>query len=195
MIAVLRNPVDRAFSSYQHLVRDGLEPLDFGAALDAEPERIAQHYAILYRYADLGFYGRQLDRYESLFPRDQLLVLLYDDLRADPEECCKRIFAFLGVDDSFVPERSGEYNVSGVPRNRYLHRLLNPSATMKRRIWNVTPNVLRERLLSVQTRMVNRNLERQSIPAPERDRLRELFRDEVAGLQQRLGRDLSHWLG
>ena len=194
LIAVLRNPVDRAFSSYQHLVRDDLEPLEFGAALDAEPERIAEHYAYLYRYTDMGFYSGQLDRYERTFPEDQLCVLLYDDLRSDPEGTCRQIFSFLGVDEDFVPDMAGEYNRSGVPRNRLMHRVLNPSAPMKRRMWKVTPRFARERLLDAQTKMVNRNLERQTMPERERDRLREVFRDEVGRLETRLDRDLSHWL-
>jgi hypothetical protein len=194
LIAVLRNPVDRAFSSYQHLVRDDLEPLGFGAALDAEPQRIAEHYAYLYRYTDMGFYSEQLDRYEKTFPENQLCVLLYDDLRSDPKGTCRRIFSFLGVDEDFVPDMSGEYNRSGVPKNRLMHRLLNPSAPMKRRLWNLTPGFARERLLDAQTKMVNRNLERQTMPQPERDRLRGVFREEVGRLETRLDRDLSHWL-
>ena len=194
LIAVLRNPVDRAFSSYQHLVRDDLEPLDFGPALDAEPRRIAEHYAYLYRYTDMGFYSEQLDRYERIFPEEQLCVLLYDDLRNDPGQTCRRIFSFLGVDERFVPEMSGEYNRSGVPTNRLMHRLLNPSAPLKRRLWKVTPQFARERLLDAQTKMVNRNLQRQTIPERERDRLREVFREEIDRLEKRLDRDLSHWL-
>ena len=194
LIAVLRNPVDRAFSSYQHLVRDELEPLDFGAALDAEPQRIAEHYAYLYRYTDMGFYSQQLDRYEKTFSENQLCVLLYDDLRSDPEGTCRQIFSFLGVDEDFVPDMSGEYNRSGVPKNRFMHRLLNPSAPMKRRLWNVTPRLARERLLDAQTKIVNRNLQRQTMPEPERDRLRGVFREEVGRLEARLDRDLSHWL-
>jgi hypothetical protein len=194
LIAVLRNPIERAFSSYQHLVRDGLEPLDFAAALDAEPERIAENYAFLYRYTDLGFYTRQLDRYQQLFPRERLLILLYDDLRHDPRASCGQIFSFLGVDETFEPTGSEDYNVSGVPRNRLLHRLLNPSAPTKRRLWQATPGRLREPLLRLHTRIGNRNLERRSMGERERERLRNVFRDEVAELEARLDRDLSHWL-
>lgn len=194
LVAVLRNPVDRAFSSYQHLVRDGLEPLDFRSALDAEPARIAANYAFLYRYTDLGFYTRQLERYAKLFRADQLLVLLYDDLRRNPQATWRRLFSFLGVDDSFVPTQSEEHNLSGIPRNRLVHRLLNPSTPTKRRLWQLTPSAVREPLLRLQTRIVNRNLERQSIPPPERDRLRNVFKEEVAQLEARLDRDLSHWL-
>lgn len=194
LIAVLRNPVDRAFSSYLHLVRDGLEPLDFGAGLDAEPERIAENYAFLYRYVDLGRYTRQLDRYMKLFPADQLLVLLYDELRRDPEATCRRVFSFLGVDETFTPTRSGDYNRSGVPRHRVLHRLLNPSARTKRRLWQATPRALRDPLVDLQARLVNRNLEPRELPERERNRLRAVFRDEVIQLERLLDRDLSHWL-
>jgi hypothetical protein len=194
LVAVLRNPVDRAFSSYQHLIRDGLEPLAFGAALDAEPRRIAENYAFLYRYTDLGFYTRQLDRYAELFPPEQMLVVVYDDLRSDHEAFCRQVFSFLGVDESFVPAFSEEHNVSGVPRNRLVHRVLNPSASVKRRVWRATPSALREPLLRAQTRALNRNLQRHSIATRERDRLREVFAEEVARLGRRLDRDLSHWL-
>jgi hypothetical protein len=142
----------------------------------------------------MGFYSQQLDRYEKTFPENQLCVLLYDDLRSDPEGTCRQIFSFLGVDEDFVPDMSGEYNRSGVPKNRFMHRLLNPSAPMKRRLWNVTPRLARERLLDAQTKIVNRNLQRQTMPEPERDRLRGVFREEVGRLEARLDRDLSHWL-
>ena len=194
LVAVLRNPVDRAFSSYQHLVRDDLEPLDFGPALDIEPMRIAENYALLYRYVDVGLYTEQLQRYEALFPREQLLVLLYDDLRADAEATCRQVFAFLGVEEGFVPELSGEYNRSGVPRRRLYHRMLNPSAQTKRRLWETTPTKLRESLLRAQTRLVNRNLQRQVIPSRERERLMDVFGEEVAKLESRFGRDLSDWV-
>ena len=162
LIAVLRNPVDRAFSSYQHLVRDDLEPLDFGAALDAEPERIAEHYAYLYRYTDMGLYSEQLDRYEKTFPESQLCVLLYDDLRSDLKGRAG------GSSPSSGSTRTSSRTCPGsttapASENRFMHRLLNPSAPMKRRLWNVTPRFARERLLDAQTRMVNRNLQRQTI--------------------------------
>jgi Sulfotransferase family len=194
LVAVLRNPIERSFSSYQHLVRDGLEPLDFASALDAEPARIAQNYGFLYRYTDLGFYTRQLDRYARLFPADQLLVLLYDELRRDPHSTCRQVFSFLGVDDGFVPTRSEEYNRSGVPRSRLVQRFLNPSVPTKRRLWQVTPSGLRDPLLRVHTRVMNRNLERRSLPERERERLRNVFREEVESLERLLDRDLSHWL-
>ena len=194
LVVILRNPIERAYSSYLHLIRDGLEPLDFGAALDAEPERLAQNYGFLYRYTDMGFYTDQLARYDEAFPRDQLLVLLHDDLRSDPAATYRRLFQFLGVDDSFNPPTSEEPNRSGVPRNRALHRLLNPSATVKRRLWDAVPRPLAEPLLRMQTRVVNRNLERQPMPEPQREWLRDVFRDEITRLERRLETDLSHWI-
>ena len=72
--------------------------------------------------------------------------------------------------------------------------MLNPSAQTKRRLWETTPTKLRESLLRAQTRLVNRNLQRQVIPSRERERLMDVFGEEVAKLESRFGRDLSDWV-
>lgn len=194
IVAILRNPVDRAFSSWTHLVRDGREPLAFRDALEAEPERIAQNYGFLWRYVDLGWYSRQLDRYEEWFPTEQMLVLLYDDLRGDPVGTCQRVFAFLGVDETFVPDTDLQPNRSGQPRNRLVHRMLNPPTPVTRRLWDLTPSGLREPLRRVQTRLTNRNLDALRMSSDDRALLVERFRPEVERLEVRLHRDLHHWL-
>lgn len=194
LVAILRNPIERAISSYKHLVRDGLEPLSFREALDAEPERIAQNYGYLWRYVDLGWYSRQLDRYASVADAGRLLVLFHDDLRRDPEGTCQSVFRFLDVDPSFGPDTSTEPNLSGQPRSRFIHRLLNPPTPVKRRVWDALPSGVREPLRRTQSRLTNRNLAAIEVPAADRAHLAEVFSAEVARLEQRFDRDLSHWL-
>src|SRR5690606_4435051 len=75
MIAILRDPAERAFSACCHTVRDGREPIaDFRAAVAAEPERIAAGWPPIYHYVTAGFYARQLQRYFELFAREQLRI-------------------------------------------------------------------------------------------------------------------------
>jgi len=193
LIAVLRNPVDRAYSAYTMLLRDGREPLvDFGAALDAEEERVKREWEPIWYYARMGFYSRQLERYYSLFDRDQLRVVIYDDFDSNPQPVLRQMFEFLNVDHSFVPDTSRRTNVSLVPRHHRLHHIVAGEYRLKTVVKKLVPANARQ---AVKRPLVNRNLTR---PAPLNDEVRgrlvDLFRDDILETQDLLGRDLSHWL-
>ena len=113
LVAFLRNPVDRAFSSFLHLVRDGREEFtDFRRGLEAEDRRVADHWEHLWHYKRMGLYHEQLRRYYDAFPVGQIKVFLYKDLRTEPERVMRDLFAFLGVDPTFVPDMSQRHNVT-----------------------------------------------------------------------------------
>ena len=98
LIAVIRDPVDRAYSNWTHLRSDGYEPVpDFLEALDLEQERVARGFAPFWHYRGLGRYGEQLQHLYTLFPRDQVLVLRYRQLAEAPEETLATVCDFLGV--------------------------------------------------------------------------------------------------
>ena len=108
LIAVLRDPVERAHSNWAHLRGAGLEPeADFGAALALEPTRIAAGWAHFWHYAAQGRYGEQLEHLYGLFPREQVLLVRYRELRDAPVETTDRVCRFLGVDTGVL---------TGVPR-------------------------------------------------------------------------------
>jgi hypothetical protein len=98
LIAVIRDPVDRAYSNWTHLRSDGLEPeADFLKALELEDARIARGYAPFWHYSRLGRYGEQLQHLYTLFPREQVLVLRYRQLVEQPDETLATVCDFLGV--------------------------------------------------------------------------------------------------
>jgi Sulfotransferase domain len=110
LIALLRNPVDRAYSHFQHEVRLGSETLGFEQALDAEEERLqgerdriledqgypGYNYAH-YSYATRGIYIDQLLNWLQYFPREQLKVIRSEDLYAEPERVLPEVQRFLGL--------------------------------------------------------------------------------------------------
>src|SRR5262249_25772306 len=104
LIAIIRNPADRAFSAYIHFVRDGLETLSFRAALEEEPKRIQAGKSVGYYYRTMGYYFKQLKVYYNVFDKDQIKVYLYDDFEKDPTAVIKSVYRFIGVDDQFVPD-------------------------------------------------------------------------------------------
>ncbi len=113
LIAFVRNPVDRAFSAFLHLVRDKREPFtDFRLGLQAEKERIAAGWEHIWHYKQMGLYYAQLQRYYALFPRTQIKIFLYKDLRTNPVGTMQEIFRFLEVDPAFVPNMSQRHNVT-----------------------------------------------------------------------------------
>jgi Sulfotransferase family len=98
LIAVIRDPVDRAYSNWTHMWSDGLEPVsDFNAALDREDARVGAGYAPFWHYSRLGRYGEQLQHLYELFPREQVLVLRYRQLAEEPEPTIAAVCDFLGV--------------------------------------------------------------------------------------------------
>jgi hypothetical protein len=117
LVAVLRDPAERAHSNWVHLRNAGLEPeADFATALDREPERIAAGWAHFWHYTALGRYGEQLDHLYGLFPRRQVLLIRYRDLRDAPAETADRVCRFLGVETgviSTVPRHNVRPDVHG----------------------------------------------------------------------------------
>lgn len=120
MIAVLRNPVDRAISHYFHSVKNGVETLSLEDALASEEARLgeasssdaAEFSFVRHSYKARGRYAEQLERYLQCFPRDQLLVLDSERLFSDPETCLAEVFEFIGVDTNFCPESLSARNVA-----------------------------------------------------------------------------------
>jgi hypothetical protein len=114
LIAVLRDPIDRAYSNWLHLWSDGLEPVsDFAVACRVEEARVVAGWAPFWHYLRLGRYGGQLAHLFSLFPREQVHLLRYRDLVDSPAATLTDIWRFLGVDPSIgglvAPENTRPY--------------------------------------------------------------------------------------
>jgi hypothetical protein len=193
LIAILRNPVDRAFSSYLHCVRDRGEPLgDFARALREEEGRIEKGWGPIWHYKNAGFYSAQLERYFDAFGRDQIKVFLYEDLKGDPAGVLRDIFRFVGVDDTHLPDFSLKHNISGVPRSRLVHELLNKPNPIKAAFRPLLPAKLRKRF---NHNLTGRNLLRPRLSPEVRGRLIETYAEDILRVQELIDRDLSRWLG
>ena len=199
LIAVLRQPAERAFSAYLHQLRDGHEVhQDFAQALAAEEGRIKEGWTPLWHYRNMGFYHQQLERFYDVFPGAQIQIYLYEDFKAQPQRTLKSIFEFLAVDDTFSPDVSLKRNVSGIPKNRTLHQvhrfLKNPSG-LKTLGKAVIPAGLRARIKRhTLTNLETRNLHKPSLAPQLRRELNDGYRSDIMKLQGLIGRDLSHWL-
>lgn len=194
LIALFRNPVDRAYSSFLHARRDGREPLsDFAAALDAEEERIEAGWGPLFHYRRMGRHAEQVERYREAFGPERLHAFLYDDLRDDPLAVFRAVCGLLGIDER-EPDLRLSPNVGGEPRSRRLQAALDRPHAAKRAVKRLLPAGGRRLLERRLTALRRRNLRRPPMDPGLRRELTASFEDDVRRLETLLGRDLSGWL-
>lgn len=191
LIAILRNPVERAFSSFTHLLREGYENLSFEQALAEEENRIQKKWAPLWHYKQKGYYYEQLKRYYDIFDRQQIKIYLYEDLQANSTKLIQNIYSFVGVDNTFIPDLSRK-NVSGTPKSRLVHDLFTKDNVLKSLVKPLLPKQLRRNIADT---AISQNLGSKPILSSEtRDRLCQLYREDILQLQDLIERDLSAWL-
>jgi Sulfotransferase family len=186
LVAILRDPVDRAFAQYLAEVRLEGETRNLArwaeAALKGE-----RRYRI-----ENGFYYRHLQPYVDRFGSSQLAVNLYDDYKAGPIAVLARVFCYLQVDDAFRPDMAICHNVSGLPKSRLVERFLR-RRRFTRKIKRQLPAGLVRSLDSVVSRIHEQNRIKPVIPAEVRHDLIQIYRDDILNLEALIGRDLSAW--
>jgi Sulfotransferase family len=203
IIAILREPASFLRSLHLQFLRNHAETeKDLRKALALEslrregkalPRHSTRPRALL--YSEQVKYVEQLRRYRDVFPAERVLILIYDDYRADNEGSVRRVLRFLDVDDT-VPIEVAEANpaarvrsprLQALVRSLYMGKEPGPRIA-KTGIKAITPRRLRHEALAVQQR-----LQRAKPQPPDEELVRELrrrFKGEVVALSEYLDRDL-----
>lgn len=204
-LAILRDPVKRAYSHYWQRIHTGLEKLSFEEALAQEEQRLRENREWLlrtgrahYGYFRGGCYATLLEPYLALYPRENFHFVLLDDLQERFLPTMREIATFLGVeaDFAFQPVQS---NSAAQPRSQKLSTFLYRPHGLVHKVVRFfshrMPYLLRHRLKKGVT---NLNLRQSSYPPLDptlEARLRLRYRDELRRLEIVIGRDLSAWKG
>ena len=136
LIALLRNPVDRAYSQYHMKVSRGVESLSFDEAIEREPERLAacddptgaawRHHSYLAR----GRYAEQLERWLHRFSRDKMLILKSEELYAEPQRVLGQVQHYLGLSPhtpaQFTLHHKASYSAMDAATRRRLSEYFAP---------------------------------------------------------------------
>jgi hypothetical protein len=183
----LREPCDRTFSCYLHLVKSGHFTGTFEEAIEAHPGLVRR-----------SLYGRWIEQYLRHFSRSQLCFVTFDDLKRDSQRCADDLCQQLGVSNfELPPELFEKVLPAGRSRSPLLTRILKRGADLTRDIGlpglvgRVKSSKLTQRLLYVPFRAN----ERPQMPEDMKEKLGGLFRDDIAKLDDLLGTNLGRQWG
>ncbi len=197
LIAILRDPADRAYSQYLMHCR-----------IDKSDQSVLQEQVLLENFAQTiaekrpgliggGRYYHCLKHYLHFFEPQQLKVCFFEDLKDQPVTLLQEIFAFLGVEEDFVITKANQaYNSGGIPNNQSFHAYLETVKDQFNQIVKpLLPKTLLDPIYEVYANFRNSNLVK-APPLPEamRQQVIEVYRSDILALQELVQRDLAHWL-
>jgi Sulfotransferase domain len=191
LIAILRDPIERAHSNWTHLWSAGLDPIDdFVGACAEEQKRIEAGWADFWHYTALGKYGEQLEHLYELFPREQVLVFRYRTMLEQPELALNQICTFLGVPTGVLQEIPRE-NVTAHPNLTLRHRALRLGTSAA----HLLPGGTGARLVdALEHRLQADAPPRQALTWEQRQALIPRFEPDIRLLEQITGESFGDWL-
>jgi hypothetical protein len=210
IIAILREPASFLHSLHMTYLRAHVESVkDLRKAISLEAARSEgrrvprrSHLPQLLQYSDQVHYVEQLRRYHAHFPHDQVLVLIYDDFRADNEGAVRAVLRFLDVDDR-GPIESVESNITKrTVRSHHADDVMYSVSHARSPLSRATRAALKllttRRLRHAAIGAARRRLVMTEAPEPDERLMLELrrrFKPEVEAVSQYLGRDLVQLWG
>lgn len=183
-VVSLRDPLRRAYSWYLFSLRSFNEQRTFDEFLRGSPETLER-----------GLYSQQLRRYFEVYPRSQFIILIYEELLADPAPHLSRLAEFLGLSCGWqdpVGLTRQRINASEIPRFRAAFaraQRIGEAFTRRDLDWVVWL----ARSFGI-PRMFGTRSSRPELSEGARCKLMDYYRDEITNLENMLGRDLSVWL-
>ena len=186
LICGLRQPVERAYADYLMYVSQRRRRFDPARdlALDsvwARPDS---------RWMQVSRYHGQLARYYETFPREQIHVFLFDDLKRDALAAVEGIYRFLEIDPAFVPDFQTAHNVGGVPASRFVESFLT-SRSLRAMVGSWIPKGAADWVRGVRARNMRKA---PPLPPELRQELTSRFREDILRTAELIGRNLDHWL-
>lgn len=192
LIAILRNPAERAYAHYLGRRRDGLETGDdFNIITEHELTRPLPVDIAFGSYIACSSYYHFLKPYYEHFSKDNIRIYLFDQLQGDVSSLLRDLFSFLEVDPDYQVNTSISHNRSGIITNPLLRSLWVKSAQLRTNLRPYLPAFVRHIARPVLARQVSKP----ALAPATREKISSALRADTEQLQQLIGKDLSAWLG
>ena len=194
IIFLLREPVSRAFSNYQHNVRDGREQLSFEEALSAEDDRLEQGWEWFWGLKRNSLYFDSVKEYFDTFGTDNVKIIFFEDFVKDQEHHVRLVMDFIGLDSSVARYEEFDSNKSGVVSQRWktAHRLLLAEGPLNSLLRTLLPEALRKKLGAL---LKTFSTSKGEMADDTRGALAHEFKNDLTQLNDLVGGRVNEWLG
>ena len=198
VVLLLRNPVDRAYSSYLMEVNSGFYEKHWSAITNTlKRAKRGERDQMFKLFIQMGMYAEHLKNIYNYYSKENVLIFLFEEFKSNPEKVCKVLFNRLGVDDTFIPDTSKRYNPAKRPRirpvSRFITNLRRNDNPFKRLIKRALPPATFTKMGNWVVNSVSQLHEPASMAPDIRDQLVEFFRPYNEELMNMTGLKIDHW--
>jgi len=191
IIVSLRNPVETVYSYYCHI-----KSLDNWASSYLRSKTFDQTWEEYnYFLPELGFFYKYFKRYFETFLRENIHVIIYDDIKKEPQKVIKELYKFLGIDDTFIPSSLNlKINKSKKVRFEFLLKVSRPIINIIEK-FNLRPLIGKYFKFSsrIYSKIIWRKQKHPRINEETAKVLKKYYKSDIEKLEQLISRDLSSW--
>jgi len=189
IIIVLRNPTKRAYSHYLMDRKLAFTELNFEHAFKADQLSSNKGWGATSLYYELGLYYEQVQRYLKYFPKEQVLILLHDDLISSPNLIVNQIFEFLGVNTNSTINFDKKHNSAAIPRNKIASKILGLNS-LRVKVRRAIKGTSLQRFIK---KVIFKEATSDTSNELFLSNLKKTYDEDINKLSQLINRDLSKW--
>jgi len=208
LIAVLRNPVERAISAYYHYINNGFIPAiapETGLYQLITNPVYLEKYKRAHEIIEFGYYHKYLSKYNFFSDKNQLMVLFHEDILASPLESVQKVCGFLDVDPDFIPHSLNSrpqavvYNLARLKLLRLRNRSIydcNPEGTrLFPKNMSFSDKIIARIVSNIDDKVLSKILhnEKPKISEKLHNMLYKTYELDIAALESLTGRELDAW--
>lgn len=189
VVMVLRNPIERAFSHWKMDLRgNDVYRKSFIGAIEDDLMKTDKGWGRSHLYIELGLYYEQVKRYMDLFPKNQILIFLYEDLDRSPNKFYTELFNFLKIPPSSLDTKK-RHNAATIPAYPTLNYLIR-----KTKVNYLAAKILPKKMKQIITESISTTDKLPELMRNDIEELKKYFSSDIDKLQQLINRDLSFWI-
>lgn len=190
LIACLRNPAERAFSNYLSAQSSSKKTKGFLEIIKENPQTLER-----------GLYYKHLKKYFELFPKENILINIYEDIEKKPKSFIKKIYRFLEVNENFIPKKINQKsNISKKYRVPFIKKIAGKTIK-KLENSNYGVNILnffrkiglKKCFLFFEKLNSKKFNQKPTISSEAKQYLKNYYLEDIKNLEKLINRDLSHW--